>query len=100
MTLLLILFGDDPHNVGTFHGQKRRMENNLSIRALDIDISDGQELLIRVQFILDALVSANMDLAMHEVCRGLDDSLYRYLGNNICKDLALFIIFNRHIASI
>jgi hypothetical protein len=95
----MLLFRQDPDDVVPVDGKKRRLEENLAIHSQDADIRNGNEFIALVELILDALVPADVNVPAHQVfCRlhcGGDWSF----GDNIGKSLALFIIFNRHIAS-
>ena len=76
------------------------MENNLSICAEDVGIGDRQEAFIQIQLILDALVPAYVNIATQQMRCGLYRSQHGCFGNNVCKNFALVVIFDGHIASI
>jgi hypothetical protein len=96
---ILLLLWQDPDDVHPVDGKKRCLEENLPSLSQDADICNGDEFIIQVELILDALVPADVNIAAQQMgCR-----LYRRVngpfGNYVGKSFAFFIIFNRHISS-
>jgi hypothetical protein len=85
--------------MGPVYGEEWRLEKNLPIGSQHTYLGNGQEFLIQVELILDALVPTNMDAPAHQVLCRLYGCVNGPLRDNVCKYLALFIVFNGHIAS-
>jgi hypothetical protein len=76
------------------------MENDLTIRAENIHIGDGEKVFMDIQLILNALVPAHVYIATHQMGGGLYGSRYGDLGHNICEYFAFIVVFNGHISSV
>ena len=83
----------------TVYGKEGRLEERLSLCVKHVDICHCDEIFVLVEFILDALIPADVDPSAQQVHGRLNGGLHGYLGNDIRKDLALLVIFNGHIAS-
>lgn len=86
--------------MGALHGQEGRLEKGVPFWAQYGGIGQCQEFFIPIEFILDALIPVDMHATADQVRGGLNGGIYGDLGNDICEDLAFFIIFNGHIASL
>ena len=78
----------------TPHCKEWRLKERLSVRSQHAYIGHRQKFFIEIQFILDALIPADVKMPADQMRGRLDGGLDGDLRYNIGENLAFFIILN------